>query len=538
MQTKEQIKKTIKVVVICVALFILVLLIYHFFINKWYVKRIKDPVPDDIDYEFSEVNKNYQNPSYCSGGYFIVEENEKDNLSTLLLTPELNLIEKFDTVRENVYCLYDGYYLINNNGNYTLKRQGSIVKGNLSFPEDVALEDEILKDPSDSEAEYVSYQYLANVVHSQKLYEIDKYIYVANGENGYLMNKDTGKILDDKVKKLVPVVLDNEKGNYLYVESDSTYLFDITSENRLLENKKLIFTSINDNEAVNTSKNNILYQDENGIGILDFNENVIISPETQEIKLTSNNDKYFAVKRGNKYGLLNSFNNATFDFQYDNIFVMDDFVFLVQNKVLQIYNANINKLEKEFNLVSNDITVTKYDGFYHIKSVIDDGTKELIIENDGTINLVTGLRYIENSEMFYEKPCYFVYNKNKYSVYIDKDKQYFTDSKYTKNMDKAMFINKNLIFISYQDGNRVFYATHYVLSGAQVTSFVRDKVQEQYTFMKNKKLVFSQEDKKISVYYNDILKDELEAESITLLYDDYYALKTDTKTQFIKITQE
>ena len=131
MQTKDQIIKTVKIVVICVVVFILLMVIYHYFINVR--TRIIAPEKEKVGYNLSEIDSDYENPTYCEGGYFIVQENENDVSNTVILDTNMRVIEKFNLPKENIYCLYDNYYLVNNNGHYTLKRNNSIVAGNIDI---------------------------------------------------------------------------------------------------------------------------------------------------------------------------------------------------------------------------------------------------------------------------------------------------------------------------------------------------------------------------------------------------------------------
>ena len=223
MQTKEQIIKTIKVMVVCAVLFVLLLVVYHYFIDKrGQAKPIKQ---EKSNYAMTEINEKFENPSYCEGGYFLVETKENDNAKTLILDNELKTIETINSPKTNIYCLYDGYYLINNDGSYTLKRKGSIIKSNITFDTN-----EVMKDETDNLALFVATSYLKAMINKEPYFKINDIIYAGN----YLINVNTGQTLDNGVSKAYKVnIKDVNDINYLYVESNNNYIWDIKNKTLL-----------------------------------------------------------------------------------------------------------------------------------------------------------------------------------------------------------------------------------------------------------------------------------------------------------------
>ena len=195
MQTKEEILKTIKVLVLCVIIFIGAFIIYHFIVN-WGNHKPKEKI-DAIDYAFKNINENYQNPQYCPAGYYLVDDVTTDKTKTVMLDENLNVIETFNFSQENVYCLYDHYYLINDQGSYILKRNNSIVAGNINF-NDVLTNRLVLYHDNAEDAKYISYLYLYNVVNNYPNFMVNDIVYNAYNNEAYmgiLYNLKTGQII-------------------------------------------------------------------------------------------------------------------------------------------------------------------------------------------------------------------------------------------------------------------------------------------------------------------------------------------------------
>ncbi len=532
MQMSEQVKKTIKVVVICVVIFILLLLVYHFFINR--VGQVKPQKEKPLNYAVEVVNDNYQNPEYCSGNYFIIENNENNNLKTLILNDDLNIIESLNVPKSAVYCLYDDYYLIKNNETYTLKRRGSIIASNIDFSYDL---NEIYHESSSSNALYISKSYLDAVVNNKNHFMVsNKVAYASN----ILINMETGKTIDDKLTAAYKVnILNGEDTKYLYLEGLTSYLYNINNGQKYLENKNIIFAKNENNEVTNNSQNNVVFKDEVGIGVADFKGNIIIKPDAQNIQLESSNSNYFAVNRNGKYGLVNAFGNTVWDFTYDNIIVLDEFILAITNKNLNIFDTQLKQInEKEYLVKDTQINVIKYAKFYQIQSVINNTEQELIITKDGQLNTITGLRPILYGEYFYDKDCYLINDAGKAYIYVDDNTKFVINLGLKNNVDNAIMLNNNRLYTDFMNDNKIQYGYYRINSGTALGSYLKDKVDVTIDVIKYHDLVFSRENEKISVYYNNTLKDEIEAQKISHLNDDYYALTTSEKVSMVKIIQK
>ena len=532
MQDKKQIIKTIKVLIICVICFVTILVIYHYFMNVLQ-KPHKEEVKK-ISYERKEVNENYQNPSYCDGGYYIIEEKENNEVNTLILNDDLSLIEKINGSSDNVFCLYDRYYLVKIDDNYILKRNNSIVaKVDMNSPKET-----VYQDTSSKNISYINKLYISNIVNKELAFTIGNYAY-AKADEGILINTITGQVIDKTVKNAYQVEINNEI-KYLYVESVSNYLLDINNDKKLLNYYKLVFDNVNSNIKVrNASTKYFIFQSANKMGLMDINGNVIIGLDNQNIKLETNDGSYFAVKRNEKYGLINSFGNVVLDFTYDDIYVTDDFIFTLKDKVLDIYTSNMQEVSKgEYKTLNDNLDLTKYDEFYQIKDIITDNNYELIITKDKKINLVKELKPINYYEYFYDKKGYYVVDDEATNIYEGSDKKVRLMSNINGKLDKIMLLDFNKIYLELKTrDDKIRYDYYRLNSGKLDNSYAVTDFNISNNVFKVKNLIFSDENKNIKIYVKDELYDELENAVIRHIKDDYYLLNMNDKNAFVYIKQ-
>lgn len=530
MQDKKEIIKTIKVLIICVIAFVGILIIYHLFMNVMNkAPKREEELP--LSYERKEVNENYQNPSYCDAGYYIIEEKENDTINTLILRDDLSLIEKVNGSKDNVFCLYDGYYLIKIDDNYTLKRNNSIVsKVDMNGSKESVYQDE--------SASYINQLYIKNIVNKEIAFISGHYAY-AKADEGVLINTITGQVIDKTVKNAYEVEINNEV-KYLYVESISNYLLDINNDKKLLNYYKLVFDKVNNMKVKNASEKYFVFQSVNNQGLMDLNENVIIKLDNQTIKLETNDVSYFAVKRNDKYGLINTFGTTVFDFVYDDIYVTDDYIFTLKDKTLDIYTSNLNELSKgEYKTVNDNINLTKYEQFYQIKDIVKDGEYELILTKDKKLNLVNELKEISYYEYFFDKKGYYVVYDGTTSIYEGTDKKIrLMTNNLNSKVDKVMILDTNKLYLELKArDNKIRYDYYRINSGKVDKSYtVSDFNISNYVF-KVKNLIFSEENKYTKIYAKDKLYDEIENAVIRPIKDDYYLLSQDGKNSFVYIKQ-
>lgn len=536
MQSKEQIIKTIKVIVMCVIVFILILVIYHYFINVR--TRIVAPEKEKIGYSLSEVDPKYENPSYCEGGYFIVQENENDESNTIILDSKMRVIERFNLPKENIYCLYDNYYLINNNGNYTLKRNNSIIAGNIDITDITSQSNLIYHDAADRNAKYISYLYLISVIEGKRHFNFNNYAYAENGVNGLLINTQTGNAIDREVKSAQKVNLNHDTATYIYLKGSSNYLLDTVAEKKILNGYDLAFNDSYEDVLANSNSSLLVYRNSFGEGLISLDGNIIIPSNNQTIFLDSDNMHYFAVKKNGKYGLINSFGNETLNFKYDAIYVLDEFIITLENKKLIIYDSNLKQIGDTYTTVESAITLEKYSGFYLIKSVGENDPQVLVLTKTGEMHLLKGLVPILYGEYFAGKPCYLINDKGVFSIYVDNEHQYRLKTNFNNNVDHAIMLNNNRLYIDFPTNGKIRYDFYRINSGKSTDAFIKDSVDVTFKVMQVDKLIFSQENNQFSVYFNNELYDTFEADYLENLYGNYYLLKTADKAQFVKITQE
>ncbi len=538
MQTKEEILKTIKVLILCVIIFIVAFIVYHFIVN-WGNHKPKEE-PDSIDYSFTNINENYQNPHYCSAGYYIVDDVSTDEVKTVMLDEKLNVIETFNFSQEQIYCLYDHYYLINDQGSYILKRNNSIVAGNINFNDVLTNRLVLYRDNADTSAQYISYLYLYNVINNYPNFIVNDFVYNAYNNEAYmgiLYNLKTGTIIDSHLNDAYQI---SDNKDYLYVQSLNSYLFNTLNETKLLEGKELIFASLNKEKKIvtNNSTNNLIYKDVNGYGIADFTGNIVIPAQNLNFSLTSNNGDYFVVMKNGKYGIINKFGSLALDYNYDFITTTPEFIITVQNKKLVIYNNTLEILTDEYTTKENTITIQQFTDFYQIKNIMTDEENELILMKTGKINLIRGLNYIANSELFYDQPAFLVNQKGSFSVYFNQDEKMGINTKYQSNVTKAIMLNYNQLYTELPTENKIRYNYYRINSGSLIASYTKEKVDVEFEVFKVDKLVFSRENNKISVYYHNNLYDEITADKISHLNANNYVVQQEGKNNFVQIIQK
>lgn len=542
MQTKEQIIKTVKVVILCTISFILILTIYHFFINRSQTHKKKEE--NKINYKLEVINEDYRNASYCAGGYYLIDSGTENKDNTLILNEKLDLIETFNLPLNKIYCLYDNYYLVDSNGTYILKRNGSIIKNNLDFSNPMVNRLDIYHDETDSKALYINYLYLYDIINNKRHFYNNGIVYASidlNNYAGLIFNAKNGTIIDSKVAKAYLINSNNKMiRQYLYVKGINDYLYDINNQNKLLEGKELIFASVDEDNNVcyNNSENNIIYHDIDGYGIANFNGNIILKAKNQNLVITDDNTSYFITIKDGKYGLINAFGSQTLENNYDYIYAAKEFILVIKNKQLTIYDNNLKIISDEYQTVDNKISVQKYANFYQIKNVFVKEPKELIITFDGQINLVNSLNGIKYSELFYDNLCYLINLDGKYYIYFSNEEKKNINTDYKENVTKALMPSYNRLYTELPFDGKIRYNFYRINTGTVIESYTKEKVDVEFEVFGVNNLIFSRENNKISIYNGETLYDEITALKITHLHDDYYLITKDDGNSFVKIEQK
>ncbi len=524
MDDSKKILKTIKVIIICSIAFVIILVIYHLVING--VPKKKEIV-DTLDYKLTIVNEKYENPKYCNPYYF-VEESDNNQKNTLILNNNLELIETITLPIDNVYCLYDGYYLLKNNDNITLKRNGSIVSGVSSN------HDSLYKDESDATSNYVSYEYINNLVNNEITKLEGNYAYA----NNMLINIITGDILDNAIIYFKEVKIANET-KYWYIKNNlHSYLFDYTNGNILLLDQNLILNEEND-YLTNNSLYNFLYKTDDEMGIININNKIIMKGSNGEINLDSDNVNYFAIKKDDNYGLINSFGNVVFDYNYNLIIVKDEYIFTIKDNNLDIYDIELKKLNAEsYKINDSDFKITEYPEFYQVKGLNDGNNEELVItKNTDQLNALMGIREIKYCNLFYSDNCYLVNENGSFKIYFKDGSSYILINNFRNNVENAIMIDANYLYYDYHAYNKAKYGFFRIKSGILLDAYSKDELDQEFETFKINNLVFARHNNKVSIYYKNTLYDEFEAKKVIHLNNEYYSIETENKREFVKIEQ-
>ncbi|MEG1288225.1 MAG: hypothetical protein RSD29_02630, partial [Bacilli bacterium] len=357
------------IIILCIILFMIV------------INIISNHQTKNVDKKKTElvINELYDNVTYYNDSLFLIKESE----STKLLDKNLKLIEDIKTTSNNVFPLYDDYYLVLSNDNYILKRKGSIIKKDIKFINPGLFKNDFFQDKP---SKFISYMYLYNVVNNKKTVILNDYVFTGN----LLYNSTTGVIIDESVTKVE--VINND---YLYVLSnDLEYIIDTKNDKKILEEYKFKFDHFISNKYLVIKENNLY-------GLATYDGKVLLYPEFNDIITTPSNNIIIA-KKGEYYGIINKVANIVLPFIYDSIECYKDFYFTIKNNELNIYNKN-NKLVTDTSYKVKDINnlnIKEYDDFYSLK-VLEPNLveKTLIIDKSGNINLVDDITYIKYSEI-------------------------------------------------------------------------------------------------------------------------------------------
>ncbi|MEG1506227.1 MAG: hypothetical protein RR478_01880 [Bacilli bacterium] len=511
-ENPESFKKKLKIgsiILVCIFIFIVI-------IN---VLGNKKTDKENISKTELTINELYDNVSFYNDSTFMVKE--KDN--TKLIDKNLKLIENIKVKSENVFCLYDDYYLVKVNDNYILKRKGSIIEKDIQFINPELSKTDLYQD---SDSFYVSYIYLYNVISGKNTLKLNDYV----SAGSLLYNASNGEIIDTEV---VSVEVVNK--NYLYIKTiNKEYLYDTKNNKKILEDYKFNFTKNKGNEFIIIEKNN-------KYGIATYDGKVILYPDYDDISIMSNNKNVIAVKKGEYYGLINKSADIILPFIYDTIRVYNDIYFAFKNNDVIIYDKN-NKVLSENTYKIKDINtliINEYDDFYTLEVVMDKSLeKKLIITKEGQINLVDDIIKIKYSDIFTGKEKFIVDIDNSFYLSFNSSEKIGLSEKIIDKIENAVMIDNNKVYIDFplKNLNKSRYIYFKYNTGNLINYNTQEKIEKNFYVFKSNNLIFSKEDNITNIYNEkfDLLKVE-ENLNIEYLYNDYYLYKTESSSKLMEI---
>ena len=339
------------------------------------------------------------------------------------------------------------------------------------------------------------------------IYEgLDGKIYVYLSEEADYSNKVSVYKIDNKKENLIKT-LHVEGTNYipLVSKNDFSYLLGFvnfkvlneidTSNSLSLLNQDEVnidFSLLNDgNENIvlaNNSKYLIISKDDK-YGLYNIKDNrVIVDFDYEALAYDKNN---YIAKKNNKYGIIDRNQKKIVDFDYDSIFSYDDSLLLVKDNKIFLMDSSYKLIE----------TTIKYDEddtylLYKInnKYILKTNEKIYFISENGEIDIKED-NYLEVSDLIYsynnQSKIYSIYNDDlslKYTI----DLGDYDFNKY----EKLSLVNNTLIL-----GNEK------ILFDYKTGEVINNYLDYNYT-IKNIKLVFDGESKKIKIYDNHKIKYE------------------------------
>ena len=204
----------------------------------------------------------------------------------------------------------------------------------------------------------IKYLKFSNNINSNDNFEKDDFL------NNYYLNEMSG-IMNEKLEVIIPA-------KYTFIETIKEYeTYFIVSEckftPKLCDEDYRITESIGEIDSVRTYENN-------GFGVIDINENVIIPLEYSQIYATPFKNEFLAYKGGlelwyrvyqdepsfqlikGKWGIVNTNNEILVPFEYDIFKIEDDRIKLQINESITLFNDFDNNLNI-FNYYGNSIII-------------------------------------------------------------------------------------------------------------------------------------------------------------------------------------
>lgn len=413
------------------------------------------------------------------------------------------------------YTGYDGYYVVNNNGIFYLKRNQREVS---KIEKDTL---KIYKDSTDTNSKYISvtcsdlYCNFAKVVNEEYAY---LYVNILNKAKSIILNINTGKnkIFDNGI---VQPVLGIDKVVFTHsstitngssiVSLDDFSLMSIDSE-FLIEGDSAMLSQ--DDAAHSNSTKYIVVANTKRYdckyGLYDYQMNKKIDFIYDDLITIS--DDLLIAKKDNKFGVIDSSNNVVIDFVYDGIEAVDGYYVVIKNDKLGVIDKSGNEIipfnysvpkGMEFSLrlcCANENSFTILDAVDQIVIKYYDATRELkdsrfgfyesfiILKKDGTYSKVDlNTKIYGYSEKFY----YYDSIENGFNLYDVGRNLYKTIKCDGELYSSAEFVYRNILNYSCgvrdTNGTLLNKTEHYynVKIGKEVSKDdVKDLVMTEVTY--------------------------------------------------------
>ena len=339
---------------------------------------------------------------------------------------------------------------------------------------------------------------------------VSDYIVLYGTDNIDLFNYRDGKVtsLDSKIVEVYPFIYENDSNIF-----DSNYINYLVAKN-----------------------------DENKIGLIDYNGKVILDFEYDSIKNYINKDEYVACK-DNKCGLIDSKGKEILKFEYDNIIYSFKYKILTRgNTAAVMYDNKIiidfilpfdnngaydfGSLKYVYNDKTGMLLLTTCASYDYSTQTFWDNSRTYLINNKGIVRKFDG--YLEtlhgnDNELLY---LYNIYKGNqRYGITfydIDLYEYYSTNINFNSNYDYSITID-NL------SHNKYYYDIKLTYNDTVIHTYIdllnSKKLNEKkanYQYFKNG-YAFTLVDGKLNIYKENEVIDSYD--NITMYLGNYYYVR-------------
>lgn len=452
-------KKTFAIVLVFILLFCVV--VGAFILGK-NMSSTGEKKEDNVEQESDDIsNENIKYKDYVSD-YELVKLSDLSGAAKLYI----NDIESGNDTVE--FTGYDGYYIVNDNNTFYLKRKQNVVS---EIEKNIF---KVYKDSTDVNSKYITvvcsdqYCRFSNAVS-------EEYAYFFTIEKSIILNVNTGenKIFDGIVRpvlgidKVVFTHSSNTNGSSLVSLEDFSLMsldspFLIKGNDAFLSQEDAVYSKSEKYIVVATSPN---YDAK--YGLYDYQMNKKIDFIYDDLNTIS--DDLLIAKKDNKFGVIDSSNKKVIDFIYDGIEYVDNFYVVIKDGKLGVLDKNGNVVvpfnysvpkEKEFTLrpcclyrnafevfdKGDKILISYFDSTRELKDSLYGFYESYIILNkDGTYSKVDFNTKIYN---FSEKLYYYDAIENGFNLY-DSERNLYKSIKCSGSVHEyPRFVYKDVIHYS------------------------------------------------------------------------------------------
>lgn len=222
-------------------------------------------------------------------------------------------------------------------------------------------------------------------------------------------------VSEEEVVSYLPIVFDEKimVGFVINYNNGDSYYYSVSDFNTKKKIEyKIVCDYLEDNVCYSNKKDYFIVRDNEKYGVIDANGDYVIDPMYYHIKSGLSN-QYIAQNKKEKYGIVDINNKVKFNFNYENIFCIDNKYYVVgKNKKFIIYNSSIKR------------------------------------ENSNKINYRNNIDYDRSNVIF-------DYYKNSFALY---DRRYKEYSKiFIYDMEDDIKVNKEYDILTISDKNNHYY---------------------------------------------------------------------------------